>query len=178
MVNTYVPNSGQNLNRLDYRINTWDKALTKYLKKLEESKPVVLIGDLNVAHDIRDIHNFYTKAWFPDKPEGTDEYEGLKHVSLQAGCTKKERASFAEFLGNGFVDTFRRFHPSATGCFSYWSMRAGNRQYNKGLRLDYAIASAKMLESHGNGPKVVDSFILDNTAAFSDHCPVGCLISR
>ena len=176
LINAYVPNSGQNLERLKYRTEKWDRALARYMQELEKIKPVVLIGDLNVAHDIRDIHNFYVKSWFPDKPADEDEYKGLKSVAQQAGCTKQERDSFTEFLKNGFIDTFRNFHPNATGCFTYWSMRAGNRPYNKGLRLDYVITSPKMLK-HEHGPKLVDSFIFDETPAFSDHCPVGCLIS-
>ena len=176
VINTYVPNSGQNLERLDYRLNTWDKALATYMKKLEKDKPVLLIGDLNVAHDIRDIHNFYIKPWFPNKPEDEDEYKGLKSVASQAGCTKQERNSFSEFLKNGFIDTFRKLHPNAAGCFTYWSMRAGNRQYNKGLRLDYVVTSEKMMDEKVKGPKVIDSFILDDSAAFSDHCPVGCVV--
>ena len=176
VINTYVPNSGQNLERLDYRLNDWDKALAAYMKNLEKEKPVLLIGDLNVAHDIRDIHNFYTKSWFPNKPDDEDEYKGLKSVASQAGCTKQERNSFSEFLKNGFIDTFRNLHPNAAGCFTYWSMRAGNRQYNKGLRLDYVVTSEKMMDDKEKGPKIIDSFILDESPAFSDHCPVGCLV--
>lgn len=178
VINVYVPNSGQNLERLGYRTDTWDRALCKYMKELEKRKPVLLIGDLNVAHDIRDIHNFYAKPWFPNKPDGEDEYKGLKSLAAQAGCTKKERDSFTEFLSHGFVDTFRNFHPNASGCFTYWSMRAGNRQFNKGLRLDYVVTSSKMLgNGNGDGPKVFDSFILDDLPAFSDHCPVGCVVT-
>ena len=176
VINTYVPNSGQNLERLDYRLKTWDIALAEYMKRLEKTKPVLLIGDLNVAHDIRDIHNFYPKPWFPNKPEDEDEYKGLKSVASQAGCTKRERDSFSEFLKKGFIDTFRKLHPNASGCFTYWSMRAGNRQYNKGLRLDYVVTSAKMMDDKEEGPKLIDSFILDESPAFSDHCPVGCTV--
>jgi len=176
IINTYVPNSGQNLERLDYRLKEWDKALAAYMKKLEKDKPVLLIGDLNVAHDIRDIHNFYVKPWFPTKPEDEDEYKGLKSVASQAGCTKQERDSFSKFLENGFIDTFRKLHPNASGCFTYWSMRAGNRQYNKGLRLDYVVTSEQMMDEKEKGPKIVDSFILDDSEAFSDHCPVGCVV--
>lgn len=176
IINTYVPNSGQNLERLDYRLNDWDKALATYMKKLEKEKPVLLIGDLNVAHDIRDIHNFYTKPWFPNKPDDEDEYKGLRSIASQAGCTKQERNSFSEFLKKGFIDTFRNLHPNAAGCFTYWSMRAGNRQYNKGLRLDYVVTSEKMMNDKDKGPKIIDSFILDDSPAFSDHCPVGCLV--
>ena len=176
VINVYVPNSGQNLERLNYRIDNWDLSLAKYMKELEKSKPVLLIGDLNVAHGIRDIHNFYPKPWFPEKPIDEDEYKGLKSVASQAGCTKKERDSFTGFLKNGFVDTFRKLHPNASGCFSYWSIRAGNRKYNKGLRLDYVVTSSKMADKDGDGPKLVDSFILDELPAFSDHCPVGCVV--
>ena len=141
VVNAYVPNSGQKLDRLDYRVNTWDKSFGNYLKSLEgKGKPVLLVGDLNVAHQIIDTHNYYVRPWFPDLPEGENEYQGLKQLQKQAGCTAEERASFTELLStHDFVDTFRHFNPNALGQFSYWSVRAGNRPVNRGLRLDYAI---------------------------------------
>ena len=193
IVNTYVPNSGQHLKRLDYRTNHWDQQLGQYLHKLNQSKPVVLMGDLNVAHGILDCHNFYTRPGFPDEllKKENNEYKGLSQLKKQAGCTPMERTSFEHnILQDGaFVDTFRHFHPLATGCFTYWSMRAGNRKVNRGLRLDYCVTSRSMLSSkagEGGGEgdeeessckvQVVDSFLCDDVdewPAFSDHSPMG-----
>ena len=178
IVNAYVPNSGQTLQRLSYRLTKWDKAFGTYLKSLEKSKPVLLVGDLNVCHDVRDIHNFYPRPWFPNAPESREEeYVGLKQLEKSAGLTSKERDSFGELLsGNGFVDTFRHFHPDATGRFSYWSLRSGNHEWNRGLRLDYAIVSESMMSSKSKGPLVVDSFTMDDYPIYSDHGPIGCVL--
>ncbi len=178
IVNAYVPNSGQKLQRLDYRLNTWDISFGKYLKSLEKRKPVLLVGDLNVCYDVRDIHNFYPRPWFPNAPETREEeYVGLKNLEKSAGLTSKERDSFGELLSkNGFVDTFRSFHPEATGRFSYWSIRSGNQDWNRGLRLDYAIVSESMMSTKGKGPKVVDSFTMDDYEIYSDHGPIGCIL--
>jgi exodeoxyribonuclease III len=149
LVNAYVPNSGRKLERLDYRTGEsgWDRRFTAYLLRLESAgKPVVLIGDLNVCHDFRDIHNFYDRVEFDELcaahaanvPFAADQHVGkTKPLLKQPGCTPVERNSFSEFLNNGFVDTFRYLHPAAMGCFSYWSQMAGNRPFNRGLRLDY-----------------------------------------
>jgi exodeoxyribonuclease III len=187
VINSYVPNSGQGLKRLDYRTTIWDKQMGEYMRHLEKRKPVVLIGDLNVAYGILDIHNFYKRKGFPNElmKEDVNEYIGLSQLKRQAGCTIIERNSFRQnILGNDFIDTFRYFYPSSSGCFSYWSMRAGNRKVNRGLRLDYCIASKSMLldEFHGNWGEerdqiyVTDSFICDDEThwpIFSDHCPIG-----
>ena len=173
VVNAYVPNSGQSLQRLDYRVQSWDKIFAAYLKSLEaRGKPVIAVGDLNVAHQIIDTHNYYTRPWFPNLPSGDSEYVGLKQLEKQAGCTSQERNSFTELLeNNDFVDTFRHLYPRATGHFSYWSVRAGNRPVNRGLRLDYALLSKSAVDSG----KLSDSFILSQYN-HSDHCPIGCYI--
>lgn len=99
-----------------------------------------------------------------------------------AGTTPEERNSFSQLLaGTGMVDTFRHFHPDATGCYSYWSMRAGNRPYNRGMRLDYFLASPGMVTDDPSVfPRVVDAFILDQEEALrglSDHAPVGVVVA-
>ena len=140
---------------------------------------------------------------------GAQNYVGkCKPLLKQAGCTPIERNSFTKLLQSGFVDTFRHFHPKvsdsnrwrsgmidsdvcfaenpmqANGCFSYWSVRAGNRPFNRGLRLDYCVASTSMLAGHKDRkdefPSVVDSYLLNDAGkypAFSDHCPIGCIIA-
>lgn len=133
---------------------------------------------MNVCYDVRDIHNFYPRPWFPNAPETREEeYVGLKNLEKSAGLTSKERDSFGELLSsNNFIDTFRHFHPEATGRFSYWSIRSGNQDWNRGLRLDYAIASKTMMSKNGKGPKVVDSFTMDDYPIYSDHGPIGCIL--
>lgn len=183
VINTYVPNSGQGLKRLNYRTSVWDQQLGKYIRDLERKKPVVLIGDMNVAHGILDAHNFYPRKGFPLElmKEETDEYVGLSQLRKQPGCTIAERNSFQEnILGerNEFVDSFRSLYPTHQGRFSYYSMRAGNRAVNRGLRLDYCIVPKSMIDGCSNSSTVdlVDSFICDNIIeypAFSDHCPIG-----
>lgn len=111
---------------------------------------------------------------------------GEKRMEKAAGTTPEERASFGRLLqGAGMVDTFRHFHPEAAGCYSYWSMRAGNRPYNRGMRLDYFLCSAGLVQQQqGKGPeafpRVLDAFILDQEEAllgFSDHAPVGVVVA-
>jgi exodeoxyribonuclease III len=131
VVAAYVPNSGMKLDRLEYRTRTWDAELRTLLGGLGASKPVVYCGDLNVAHEDADIYNW-----------------DAKHISKQAGTTREERQSFAAFLSEErLVDTFRRAHPVARGVFTYWSTRAGNRPFNKGLRLDYFLAPERMYDA-------------------------------
>ena len=169
VVNAYVPNSGQGLKRLAYRTQEWDIQLGEHLRRLK--KPVILIGDLNVAHNVIDIHNFYQRPGFPTEL-GDNEYKGLSQLKKQAGCTPIERESFSKMLGNEFTDSFRHFNADATGCFSYWSMRAKNRVRNRGLRLDYCVVSNSIIDDG----TVVDSFLCDDLEvypSFSDHCPVG-----
>jgi exonuclease III len=119
--NVYVPNSGKKLERLTYRTQQWDKDLLSFMqtKQSDRGGPVILLGDLNVAHTNLDVWN-----------------DGAQHLAKQAGTTPEERQSFQDMLDSGFVDAFRKLHPTAQGHYSYWSQRAGNRQPNKGLRLD------------------------------------------
>jgi len=155
-VAAYVPNSGQKLERLDYRIGTWEPAMRAHLKAeaSRSGKPVVLFGDLNVGHLDRDIWN-----------------HDAKHIPKSAGLTPRERAAFAELLDDGpYVDCFRQLWPDASGCFSYWSTRAGGQLLNRGLRLDYAVASASV--SQADAPLALyDAGMLYEYAPKGDHCP-------
>ena len=158
MTNLYVPNSGQKLDRLDYRTEEWDKDLLEYMqsKEIERKCPVIWLGDLNVAHKAADTWN-----------------EGAKHLVKSAGTTPQERASFEKQLEAGYVDAFRELHgEEALGHYSYWSQRAGNREPNKGLRLDYFICSKNMLkDSKDNKVVVRDSYMIPDQKG-SDHCPI------
>ena len=149
----YVPNSGQNLERLKYRVDQFDEKLSTYCLYLKDSDPsrsVLLMGDLNVAVDDQDI-------WNLEAP----------HVEKQAGCTPEERSSFTtHYLDRGFRDTFKTTHPEATGWFTYWSVRAGNKPKNRGLRLDYVLSLGDFKEG----------LILEEYAPNGDHCVVGVVI--
>ena len=162
MANLYVPNSGQKLDRLSYRTDEWDKDLLQYMKDTMENRkvPVIWLGDLNVAHTHKDVWN-----------------DGAKHLVKSAGTTAEERASFQEQLEHGFVDAFRHLHPEAMGQYTYWSQRAGNREPNKGLRLDYFICSKDMVfdetkkDSSESRVFIRDSYIVHEQVG-SDHCPI------
>ncbi|CAA7388469.1 unnamed protein product [Spirodela intermedia] len=146
----YVPNSGDGLKRLTYRITQWDPSLSSYMKDLEKSKPVILTGDLNCAYEEIDIYN----------PAGNRR---------SAGFTIEERESFQKnFLSRGFVDTFRSQHPGVVG-YTYWGYRHGGRKTNKGWRLDYFLVSESI------AGKVHDSYILPDVVG-SDHCPIGLIL--
>lgn len=150
LVNTYVPNSGDGLKRLSYRITQWDPSLSNYMKELEKSKPVILTGDLNCAHQEIDIYN----------PAGNKR---------SAGFTEEERQSFgSNFLSKGLVDTFRKQHPNVVG-YTYWGYRHGGRKTNKGWRLDYFLVSESIAD------KVHDSYIVPDVNG-SDHCPIGLVL--
>ncbi|XP_024981064.1 DNA-(apurinic or apyrimidinic site) lyase, chloroplastic isoform X1 [Cynara cardunculus var. scolymus] len=150
LISGYVPNSGDGLRRLSYRITEWDPSLSNYVKELEKSKPVILTGDLNCAHEEIDIFN----------PAGNKR---------SAGFTIEERKSFEEnFLNKGFVDTFRKHHPNVVG-YTYWGFRHGGRKTNKGWRLDYFLVSDSIADN------VHDSFILPDVKG-SDHCPIGLVL--
>jgi exodeoxyribonuclease III len=155
VVNVYVPNSGQKLERLDYRTKEWDKFFLEFMQKKQEERsvPVMWLGDLNIAHKAYDIWN-----------------DGAKHLDKQAGVTPQERVSFTEQLESGFIDAFRKLHPDAKGNYSYWSQRAGNREPNKGLRLDYFVCSPDFFSEDS---KVIarDSYMVKDQLG-SDHCPV------
>jgi exodeoxyribonuclease-3 len=146
LVTVYVPNSGNELVRLDYR-SEWDQAFCSYLKNLEAKKPVIVCGDFNVAHQPIDLAR--------PKP----------NYNKSAGYTQKEIDGFSRFMDRGFVDTFRNKYPDEVK-YSWWSYRAGAREKNVGWRIDYFLVSEGFL------PKVKDAFIL-NEFMGSDHCPLG-----
>lgn len=154
LTTVYVPNSGAELKRLGFRVGEFDRGLAKHLDRTAAGAALTLCcGDLNVANEDADFYN-------PEEPRTTK----------QAGTTPEERASIKRTLADtGFVDTFRHVHGAkATGVFSYWSQRARNRPVNRGLRLDYFLASPAGVA----GGAVVDAFVLDHVQG-SDHCPVG-----
>lgn len=161
LVNVYVPNAGQGLKRIDYRIDEWDPALREYLSSLRaKGKPVILAGDLNVAHNDIDVYN-----------------AGMKHLVKQPGCTQRERESLSKLLTEArFVDAFRHFFPTASGQYTFFSgMNVVARPQNNGLRLDYFMCSDDLLAppSTTTGPRVVDTQIRQDIHAGScDHCPV------
>lgn len=155
LCNVYVPNSGQKLERLSYRTEHWDRDFLSYMQTMAQTtkKPVMWLGDLNVAHTNLEVWN-----------------DGAKHLAKQAGVTEEERTSFQQQLDSGFVDAFRKLHPQAAGHYSYWSTRAGNRLPNKGLRLDYFVCQQDLFEE--NGQVVVRDSYMDFDQMGSDHCPV------
>lgn len=145
LVNVYVPNSGQKLDRLNYR-QAWDAAFLKYLKKLEQNKPVIVCGDFNVAHRPIDLKN--------DKA----------NYNKTAGYTQIEIDGMDNFLEAGFVDAFRHFHPEKEA-YTYWSYRFKARERNTGWRIDYFLVSKVLL------PRLREVEILSDIYG-SDHCPV------
>ncbi|PFX28786.1 DNA-(apurinic or apyrimidinic site) lyase [Stylophora pistillata] len=150
LVTAYIPNSGRGLERLDYR-QGWDKDFRQYLKELDNKKPVVLCGDLNVAHKEIDLANPKTNK-------------------KTAGFTKEERQDFTELLEEGFVDSFRHFYPNKTKQYSFWSYMRNSRAKNVGWRLDYFVVSERLV------PKLSDSLIRMRVTG-SDHCPVVLLLA-
>ena len=165
LVFAYVPNSGMKLDRLEYRVRRWDEDFRGYLASLDKRKPTVVGGDLNVGHLDADIYN-------KDAP----------HIKKSAGLTPEERASFAKTLHElNLEDTFRKFHRDATGWFTYWSGRVGNRPKNRGLRLDYFLASGRAFANEGEETadvQVLDGYILDRlTVGASDHAPLGVTLA-
>lgn len=145
LVTVYTPNSQDGLKRLDYRME-WEHAFLVHLKKLEETKPVVFCGDLNVAHKEIDLKNPKTNR-------------------KNAGFSDEERGKFTELLQNGFIDTFRHFYPDAEGIYSWWSYRFSARAKNAGWRIDYFCVSEVLKE------RLQDAKILTDVLG-SDHCPV------
>lgn len=145
VITCYTPNSKDGLARLPYRME-WEDAFRAYLKKLEEKKPVIFCGDLNVAHKEIDLKN-------------------PKSNKMNAGFTEEERAKFTELLAAGFIDTFRYFYPDLEGAYSWWSYRFKAREKNAGWRLDYFCVS-ESLTGRLAGAKIH----ADITG--SDHCPV------
>ena len=147
-VTVYTPNSQDELRRLAYRM-TWEEAFLTYLKGLDEKKPVIVCGDLNVAHKEIDIKN-------------------PKSNRMNAGFTDEEREKMTVLLSNGFADTFRRLYPDARDRYSWWSYRFHARENNAGWRIDYFLVSERLME------KVQDSLIMSDVYG-SDHCPVALL---
>jgi exodeoxyribonuclease III len=178
VVATYVPNSGQKLERLAYRTGAdgWDAKLAAYVTSLDA--PALVVGDLNCCHGAADFHNAYQRPNFDALCDGSvaveDQYVGLAGPKKQAGLTAEERLSFTRMLASGrLVDAFRARHPDARGVFSYYSQRVvANRPANKGLRLDYVLATETLL------PRVLDAFVLGDADVppLADHTPVGCTI--
>ncbi len=145
LVTCYTPNSQNELARLPYRMK-WEGDFLAYLKKLDERKPVILCGDLNVAHEEIDLKNPKTNR-------------------KNAGFSDEERAKMTALLGSGFTDTFRYFYPDAEQIYSWWSYRFKAREKNAGWRIDYFITSERL------NPRLIDAKI--HTEVFgSDHCPV------
>ena len=145
VVNCYTPNSKEELARLSYRME-WEDAFRAYLKKLEETKPVILCGDLNVAHEEIDLKNPKTNHKNP-------------------GFSDEERQKFSELLDAGFIDTFRMLYPD-TVKYSWWSYRFNSRAKNIGWRIDYFVVSECLKD------KVKNAMIFDEVYG-SDHCPIG-----
>lgn len=145
LVTVYTPNSQNELARLDYRME-WEDEFLSYLKQLEQTKPVVVCGDLNVAHKEIDLKNPKTNQ-------------------KNAGFTREERDKFTNLLESGFIDTFRFFYPDVTDMYSWWSYRFKAREKNAGWRIDYFLASQSLKD------QLVDAKI--HTEIFgSDHCPI------
>lgn len=145
LVNCYTPNSKRELERLEYR-QIWEDEIRKYLKKLEQTKPVIYCGDLNVAHEEIDLKNPKTN-----------------HHS--AGFTDKERNKMTELLNTGFIDSFRYLYPKRENAYTWWSYMMKAREKNVGWRIDYFITSNSIKE------KIEDSKIHSEVMG-SDHCPI------
>ena len=151
LVNQYVPNVKRELTRLDYRM-VWEDEIRKYLKKLEEKKPVIMCGDLNVAHEEIDIKN-------------------AKANIGNAGFTYEERGKFTELLNAGFIDTFRYFNPETTDKYTWWSFMGNARSRNIGWRIDYFVVSRSFID------RVEEPLIFDQVMG-SDHCPIGLILKE
>jgi exodeoxyribonuclease-3 len=146
IVNIYTPNSKRELERLDYRM-IWEEEIKKYIKKLDESKPVIICGDLNVAHEEIDIKN-------------------PKSNRRNAGFTDEEREKMTLLLNDGFIDTFRYIYPDKKDAYSWWSYMGNARDKNVGWRIDYFIVSNNIKEY------IKDAYIYPEVMG-SDHCPIG-----
>ena len=148
VVTAYIPNSGSDLGRLEYR-QTWDRDFTQYMCKLQSKKPVIACGDFNVAHQPIDLA----------RPK--------QNYNKTSGYTQQEIDGMTTLLASGFVDTYRHLRPSEVG-YSWWSARFGAREKNIGWRIDYFLVSDTFL------PSVVDSYIMPSELG-SDHCPVALI---
>ncbi len=148
-VTVYTPNSKRALERLEYRM-VWEDAFREYLLELDKKKPVIVCGDLNVAHEEIDLKNPKTNH-------------------RNAGFTDEERSKFTQLLQAGFSDTFRKLYPDRAGIYTWWSYLRKARETNAGWRIDYFVVSDRLME------KVEDATI-HNEIFGSDHCPVGLLL--
>jgi exodeoxyribonuclease-3 len=146
LLTCYTPNAQRELARIDHRLK-WEEAFRQYMAALDAKKPVILCGDLNVAHKEIDLKN-------PSSNRGS------------AGFSDEERAAFSALLDAGFTDSFRHLNPDATGCYTWWSYMFKARQNNAGWRIDYFVVSNRLAERITAAP--IYSDILG-----SDHCPVG-----
>ncbi|MGN1270584.1 MAG: exodeoxyribonuclease III, partial [Clostridia bacterium] len=146
MVNCYTPNSGRELARLEYRM-IWEDEFKKYLLKLDKIKPVIVCGDLNVAHKEIDLKN-------------------PKSNRKNAGFTDEERGKIDNLLNSGFTDTFRKIYPDKEGCYTWWSYMFNARANNAGWRIDYFLVSDRISNN------IKDAYIYPEIMG-SDHCPVG-----
>ena len=151
LVNVYTPNSQRELERLAYR-QVWEDAFRAYLLGLDAKKPVLVCGDMNVAHHDIDLKNF-------------------KSNRGNAGFTDEERAKFTELLAAGFTDSFRHLYPDKEGAYTWWSYMFKARQHNAGWRIDYWLVSNRWAD------KIEDSLIYSDILG-SDHCPVGLLLKK
>lgn len=149
LVNVYTPNSQRELARLDYRMQ-WEDAFRSYIKQLDEKKPVIICGDLNVAHKEIDLKNFKTNH-------------------KNAGFTDEERAKMTELLEAGFTDSFRYLYPDKEGIYTWWSYMFKAREKNAGWRIDYFVVSNRLAD------RISDSLIYTDIMG-SDHCPVGLIL--
>lgn len=149
LITVYVPNSQDGLKRLDYRMQ-WEDAFRSYVKELDKTKPVIICGDMNVAHKEIDLKNPKTNR-------------------KNAGFTDEERGKMSELLNSGFTDTFRFFHPDQEGAYSWWSYRFHAREKNAGWRIDYFIVSNRLAER-------LKSAEIHNEIFGSDHCPVEIIL--
>ena len=146
LVCVYTPNAQDGLKRIDYRMR-WEDAFRAYLVELDQRKPVIVCGDMNVAHEEIDLKNPKTNVG-------------------NAGFSDEERGKFSELLAAGFTDSFRALYPDKTDAYSWWSYRAAARARNVGWRIDYFVVSNRLRE------QITDAFILPEVMG-SDHCPVG-----
>ena len=156
LVTVYTPNAKGDLARLPLRYEQWDTAFLEHMLDLEQTKPIVVCGDLNVAHMPIDLARSDANKTTDKKPGGP-------------GFTDMERERFSDFIDAGFIDSFRVLNPTKVQ-YSWWSYRAGARERNVGWRIDYFLTSQKLLK------KIVDTKVYDQVHG-SDHCPVGIEIS-
>lgn len=150
LVNVYVPNSQRELTRLDYRMR-WEDDFRAFLKNLESTKPVIVCGDLNVAHKEIDLKN-------------------PKQNTKNAGFTKQERTKFSKLLDSGFIDSYRHFYPDKTDAYTWWSYMGNARAKNIGWRIDYFLLSTALADNL-KGAEIFSEIL------GSDHCPVGITLA-